>query len=50
MKIGCVKEIKTHEYRVGMTPDNAAEYIRHSHEVFIEKGRRRRIRIPGYGI
>jgi alanine dehydrogenase len=38
MKIGCVKEIKTHEYRVGMTPDNAAEYIRHSHEVFIEKG------------
>jgi len=37
MKIGCVKEIKTHEYRVGMTPDNVTEYIKHSHEVFIEK-------------
>lgn len=23
MIIGCVKEIKKHEYRVGMTPDNA---------------------------
>ena len=38
MKIGCVKEIKVQEYRVGMTPDNVAEYVKYSHEVFIEKG------------
>lgn len=36
MKIGCVKEIKNHEYRVGMTPDNVEEYVRHSHQVFVE--------------
>ncbi len=36
MRIGCVKEIKTHEYRVGMTPDNVKEYLKYSHEVFIE--------------
>ena len=37
MKIGCVKEIKVQEYRVGLTPDNAAQYISHSHTVSIEK-------------
>ena len=37
MKIGCVKEIKNNEFRVGMTPDNAAAYIAAGHEVFIEK-------------
>ncbi len=36
MRIGCVKEIKTHEYRVGMTPENAAEYRKYGHEVFVE--------------
>lgn len=36
MKIGCVKEIKTHEYRVGMTPDNVREYIANGHTVYIE--------------
>lgn len=36
MKIGCVKEIKPHEYRVGMTPDNVHEYIAHGHTVVIE--------------
>lgn len=36
MNIGCVKEIKAFEYRVGLTPDNAAEYARHGHAVFIE--------------
>ena len=36
MKIGCVKEIKAHEYRVGMTPSNAAEYVKNSHQVYIE--------------
>lgn len=38
MKIGCVKEIKKYEYRVGMTPDNAREYRAHSHQVFVESG------------
>lgn len=36
MIIGCVKEIKKHEYRVGMTPDNAKEYTHHGHTVLIE--------------
>ena len=28
MKIGCVKEIKNNEYRVGLTPDNVKAYGR----------------------
>ena len=27
MKIGCVKEIKNNEFRVGLTPDNVAAYV-----------------------
>lgn len=38
MKIGCVKEIKRYEYRVGMTPENAREYVAHGHTVHIERG------------
>jgi alanine dehydrogenase len=38
MKIGCVKEIKNNEYRVGMTPDNVKTYVTHGHTVYIEKG------------
>lgn len=38
MKIGCVKEIKVHEYRVGLTPDNVTSYIKAGHEVMIETG------------
>ena len=38
MRVGCVKEIKKHEYRVGMTPDNVRDYIAHGHEVIIENG------------
>ena len=37
MKIGCPKEIKPQEFRVGMTPDAAREAIAHGHEVVIEK-------------
>ena len=37
MKIGCPKEIKPQEFRVGMTPDAVREAIAHGHEVFIEK-------------
>ncbi len=36
MKIGCPKEIKPQEFRVGMTPDAAREAIAHGHEVMIE--------------
>lgn len=38
MKVGLVKEIKTHEYRVGLTPACVAEYIQAGHAVFVEKG------------
>ncbi len=38
MVVGCVKEIKKHEYRVGMTPGNAKVYIANGHKVLIEKG------------
>lgn len=38
MKIGCPKEIKNREYRVGLTPASAATYVRAGHEVFVETG------------
>ena len=38
MKVGCVKEIKNNEFRVGMTPDNVKSYVAAGHEVYIEKG------------
>ena len=38
MKIGCVKEIKKHEYRVGLTPSCVTTYTAHGHEVFLETG------------
>jgi len=37
MKIGCPKEIKPQEFRVGMTPNAAREAISHGHVVYIEK-------------
>lgn len=36
MKIGCPKETKNREYRVGITPASASTYVRAGHEVFIE--------------
>ncbi len=36
MRVGCPKEIKTHEYRVGLTPESAAELVRAGHEVVME--------------
>ncbi|MCB6177770.1 alanine dehydrogenase [Rhodobacter sp. Har01] len=36
MKIGCPKEIKPQEFRVGMTPDAAREAIAAGHEVLVE--------------
>ena len=36
MKIGVPKEIKNHEYRVGMTPSSVREAVSHVHSVMIE--------------
>ncbi|MGO2420024.1 MAG: alanine dehydrogenase [Vibrio casei] len=36
MKIGVPKEIKNHEYRVGMTPASVRELYAHGHHVYVE--------------
>ena len=36
MKIGCPKEIKPQEYRVGLTPNAAREAVNHGHAVYVE--------------
>ncbi|MEM5581961.1 alanine dehydrogenase [Roseibium sp. AS2] len=36
MRIGVPKEIKNHEYRVGLTPDSVHEMVAHGHEVVVE--------------
>jgi len=36
MIVGCPKEIKNHEYRVGLTPESAGELVAHGHSVLIE--------------
>lgn len=36
MRIASVRELKNNEFRVGITPDNVREYIRHGHSVIIE--------------
>jgi alanine dehydrogenase len=36
MRVGTVKEIKNHEYRVGLTPESARELVAHGHEVWVE--------------
>ena len=38
MMIGVPKEIKNHEYRVGLTPESVTEVVRHGHEVVVETG------------
>ena len=38
MKVGVPKEIKTHEYRVAITPAGVMELVRHGHEVAVEQG------------
>ncbi len=37
MKIGVPKEIKNNENRVGLTPANVMEYIKHNHQIVVEK-------------
>ncbi len=36
MKIGCVKEIKAQEYRVGLVPNHVKSYLQAGHSVLIE--------------
>jgi alanine dehydrogenase len=37
MLIGVPKEIKNHEYRVGLTPSSVMELVKHGHQVIIER-------------
>jgi len=38
MLIGVPKEIKTHEYRVGLVPSSVRELVHHGHAVLVETG------------
>ena len=38
MKIGCPKEIKPQEFRVGITPNAAREAVARGHQVMVEAG------------
>ncbi len=38
MRVGVPKEIKNHEYRVGLTPGAVREYVQNGHEVLVETG------------
>ena len=45
MLIGVPKEMKTHEYRVGLVPGSVRELVHHGHKVVVETRRRRRHRL-----
>lgn len=38
MRVGCPKEIKNHEYRVGLTPESVKELSVNGHDIWIETG------------
>lgn len=38
MLVGVPKEIKTHEYRVGMVPSRVREMVNHGHKVVVQSG------------
>jgi alanine dehydrogenase len=38
MRVGVPREIKTHEYRVGLTPGAVREYVAAGHSVIVESG------------
>jgi alanine dehydrogenase len=38
MRVGTVREIKNHEYRVGLAPESVRELTVHGHEVWVETG------------
>ncbi|WP_395700326.1 alanine dehydrogenase [Aquabacterium sp.] len=46
MRIAVPKEIKNHEYRVGLTPAAARELVAHGHEVWIQAGAGAAIGLP----
>ena len=38
MRVGVPKEIKIHEYRVGLVPASIRELVHHGHSVLVETG------------
>src|SRR5882762_1221588 len=38
MLIGVPKEVKSHEYRVGLVPGSVRELVHHGHKVVVETG------------
>jgi alanine dehydrogenase len=46
MIIGVPREVKSHEYRVGLTPTSVRELVSHRNEVIIEKGAGAGIGVP----
>lgn len=38
MRVAVPKEVKNHEYRVGMTPMGVADLVQHGHEVRVQQG------------
>ena len=45
MRIGVPKEIKVHEYRVGLVPASVRELIANGHDVFVQHGAAERMGI-----
>ena len=50
MRVGVPKEIKNHEYRVGLTPASVAELVAAGHEVFVETKAGNGIDCPDSGL
>jgi alanine dehydrogenase len=46
MRIAVPKEIKNHEYRVGLTPASVRELVNHGHEVWVQTGAGTAIGLP----
>jgi len=38
MKVGTLREVKKHEYRVGLTPNAVTAYVNAGHKLFVESG------------
>ncbi|MEP3225208.1 MAG: alanine dehydrogenase [Parasphingorhabdus sp.] len=38
MRVGTPKEVKNHEYRVGLTPESVRELSAHGHDILVETG------------
>jgi alanine dehydrogenase len=38
MRVGAPRETRSHEYRVGLTPESVARLVAHGHEVLVETG------------